>query len=74
MMPLIRQPGPRDTPAGPIRIDEAYDKKEFLRRVGFKQGAFHSCVRAGLKTCQAGGRVFVLGSDWIEFLSRSRPD
>jgi hypothetical protein len=65
---VTRTPGPRPVPSAPIRADEAYSKAEFLRRVGWKSAALTAAKEKGLRVILAGGRSYVLGSDWISFL------
>lgn len=62
--------GPRSEPSGPIRAGESYPVKLFLRLAGWKKGALATAKRQGLPVRRAGGRSYVLGSDWIAFLSR----
>jgi hypothetical protein len=59
---------PERTP-GVILSDACYAKEEFLARTGFKQAAWRSARRNGLRVVETGGRAFVLGSDWIAYLS-----
>ena len=68
--PPIRKPGPRREPSAPIRADEAYDQAEFCRRVGWGRAALTQARRAGLKAVLCGGRLYVRGSWFLEFLDR----
>jgi len=65
-----RKEGERPQPAGAIRADEALDKNEFLKRTGLGSGAYTTAKRNGLKVCEVGNRVYILGKHWIEFLER----
>jgi hypothetical protein len=64
----VRKPGPRRKPAGVIRESEAYTKEQFLERVGWQGAAFAAAKANGLKTAKAGGRVFILGRWFHEYL------
>jgi hypothetical protein len=68
--PPIRRQGSRPKPSGPISINEVYTLDQFLERVGWRRAAFTTAVRDGLKIARAGGRVFVLGAWFREFLER----
>ncbi len=69
-VPPVRRAGPRATPTGPIRSDEIYSKGEFCRRAGWAAGAFTEAKRRGLKTVIVGGRLFIRGCWFAEFLER----
>jgi hypothetical protein len=66
--PPVRQPGPRAAPTAPIVVGEIYTADEFLRRVGWKNAAFTAARKAGLKCVVAGGRRWVRGSWFAEYL------
>jgi|GEM_PF-6417487 len=68
--PPVRKPGPRREPAAPICADEAYDVQEFCRRVGWGRAAYAAAKRNGLRTAIAGGRAFVRGDWFLEYLER----
>lgn len=48
------------------RIDEA------KARMGWRDAAFRAAVRAGLTTHRSGKRIYVLGSDLIAFVTRTK--
>jgi hypothetical protein len=55
-------------------IDPAvlYRLDELKRRVGWRDAAFRAAVRAGLTIHRSGKRVFIVGSDLIAFITRSK--
>lgn len=53
-------------PAALYRLDE------LKRRVGWRDAAFRAAVRAGLTIHRSGKRVFIVGSDLIAFITRSK--
>lgn len=53
-----------------IRLDEAYTKDEFLKRVKWGDDAFCTARINGLRVAESGRAIFVTGSDWLEFLAR----
>lgn len=55
---------------GVVRGDEVYGLTEFCQRMRWGRHALRSARKAGLRTVRRGGRVFVLGSDVLAFLSR----
>lgn len=65
----VRTPGARPSPSAPILDSEAYSLDEFLRRVGWKRGALMQARREGLRVAMAGGRVYVRGQAWLDFLA-----
>lgn len=54
----------------PIHRDAAYEKTDFLQRVGLRQAAWRTAKRQGLRTIQIHGRAFVRGEDWLDYLHR----
>jgi hypothetical protein len=66
--PPIRKKGKRIAPAGPICADESYGLDDFLSRVGWRRSALRKAKRNGLRVAKAGGRTFVLGAWFHEFL------
>lgn len=54
----------------PIRADEVYTLAEFMRRVGFKEGAMKEARGRGLRVTYTSTRAFVRGRDWLEYLDR----
>ena len=59
------------TPEGATRPGEIYTRQEFLQRIGWKDAAFRTARRAGLRVSYAGGKCFVRADDWAEYLERS---
>lgn len=53
-----------------ITADETYTLEEFQRRARLGRHAFRRARDAGLKIVRTGGRVFVRGSAWIEYLAK----
>lgn len=65
-----------DTPKprlGIIRAGESYPLSIFSRLAGLGPAALRSARRQGLRVCQGGGRRWVLGRDWIDYLDRTNP-
>ena len=54
---------------GTIYADAVYRADELKARLGWKDAAFRSACRRGLKTHKVGRRVFVTGADAIAFLT-----
>jgi hypothetical protein len=52
----------------PVKAGEAYTLPAFAARTGLGRWALTACRRDGLRVIRAGGRAFVLGSDWISYL------
>jgi hypothetical protein len=69
-VPPPRKPGPRRAPSGVISTTEVYPQDLFLDRVGWSRGALSVARKAGLRVITVGGRNYVRGRDWDEFLSR----
>ena len=57
-----------DIPAGVIDADQVYSLGEFRRRTGMGVWALRSARKRGLKVRYTGGRGFVCGQDFLEFL------
>ena len=55
---------------GVIEPQALYSKEEFLRRVGLKAAGFRAATRDGLKVLHRHSRTYVLGSDWIAYVTR----
>jgi hypothetical protein len=63
----------RHSPApGEIHPDVIYRVDEFKSRMGWRNAAFRSACRQGLKTHRVGKRVYVTGADAIAFVTRPR--
>jgi hypothetical protein len=69
--PPERKPGKRAAPTGPIRADESYDQEEFCRRVGWGRAALTTARRDGLRAVLCGGRLYIRGSWFLDFLERA---
>ena len=57
---------------GAIIPDAIYRLDELRARMGWRDAAFRAAVRAGLKVHRSGKRVYVLGTDLIEFVTRDK--
>ena len=55
-----------------IEKDRSYQKPEFMKILGIKEGGWKSLVDAGLKTKKAAGKVYVIGQWWFDFLDGSK--
>jgi hypothetical protein len=55
---------------GAIIPDTLYRLDEVKARMGWRDAAFRAAVRAGLKTHRSGKRLYVLGSDLIDFVTK----
>ncbi len=55
----------------PSTIEPAvlYHKAEFLARLRWKEHAFRTARKNGLRVLRAGGRTYCLGQDFIDYLS-----
>ena len=56
---------------GVIAAGESYTLDEFLQRVGWGERAWRSARRNGLLVRSAGGRRYITGSDFHEYLRKS---
>ena len=66
-----RSPGrPIDGVAGSVGPETLYRLDEVKARMGWRDAAFRAAVRAGLKTHRSGKRLYVLGSDLIDFVTK----
>lgn len=54
---------------GMIERGTAYTLDEFSRRTGLRRTALRMARHAGLAVRRAHGRVYVLGSDWLDYLA-----
>ncbi len=52
-------------------VDErcSYSRARFMAITGMTRASLTSAVRAGLRVCRVGKRVFILGRHWSEFLA-----
>ena len=46
----------------------------FMKHVGLSRHALRTARRRGLRVLRTGGRAFVLGSDFIDYLIRCQDD
>ena len=60
----------RPSALAPIKADEIYPIETFRSRTGLGVWAIRQMRRAGLRTHRVGGRCFILGTDFRNFLSR----
>lgn len=54
---------------GTIYADAVYRADELKARLGWKEAAFRSACRRGLKTHKVGKRVYITGFEAIAFLT-----
>lgn len=69
-VPPPRPPEPKTV--GAVVPDALYTLAELKLRVGWRDAAFRAAVRAGLKIYRSGKRIYVLGTDLIEFVTRDK--
>lgn len=55
---------------GVISASEAYELREFARRMRLGEFAMREARAKGLKVIAVGRRRYVLGRHWLEFLER----
>jgi hypothetical protein len=55
---------------GSVDPTTLYRLDEVKARMGWRDAAFRAAVRAGLKTHRSGKRLYVLGSDLIDFVTK----
>lgn len=65
---------PEAKTVGAIVPDAIYRIDELKARMGWRDAAFRAAVRAGLKIYRSGKRIYVLGSDLIAFITRSKEE
>jgi len=67
---------PRPTPIGfgVVEPQAIYTKEELLQRVGLRDDGYRAARRNGLRVVEKHRRVFILGSDWIEYVTREDDD
>jgi hypothetical protein len=61
---------PTAGPTGSVDPETLYRLDEVKARMGWRDAAFRAAVRAGLKTHRSGKRLYVLGSDLIDFVTK----
>lgn len=59
---------------GPILPGAAYPLPVFQSLVGWGRGAVREARRCGLRVITRHRRLFVLGSDFVEYLEKDLPD
>jgi hypothetical protein len=64
------QRGGTNSPPSFIDPNHLYTLDEVKARMGWRDAAFRAAVRAGLKTHRSGKRLYVLGSDLIDFVTK----
>lgn len=52
----------------PIRRDAAYTVAQFFHATGISRSGLRQHERRGLRTVRVGGRKYVRGEDWHEYL------
>jgi hypothetical protein len=73
---MERRSRARTTERQAVAVDGAIDPAALYRldevksRMGWRDAAFRAAVRAGLKTHRSGKRLYVLGSDLIDFVTK----
>jgi hypothetical protein len=65
-------PEPHAGVTGAVVPEAIYRLDELKARMGWRDAAFRAAVRAGLKIYRSGKRIYVLGTDLIEFVTRSK--
>jgi hypothetical protein len=60
---------PQYSAVGAIIPDALYRLDEAKARMGWRDASFREARRAGLKTYRAGKRLYLLGSDIIDFVT-----
>jgi len=53
----------------PIRPDELYPRLLFLQKLNITEATLRSARRKGLRTYRVHGRSYVLGRDWIDYVT-----
>lgn len=54
---------------GIVNADAVYRADELKARMGWREAAFRSACRRGLKTHRVGKRVYIAGADAIAFVT-----
>jgi len=55
---------------GAIVPEAIYRLDELKIRMGWRDAAFRAAVRTGLKTHRSGKRIYVLGGDLVDFVTK----
>ena len=56
-------------PSAAIHADAVYSREHFLRIVPIGDGGFRAARRNGLRVHYAHGSCFILGRDWLQYVS-----
>lgn len=62
---------PPPTDQESIRPDELYPQPLFLKKLNITEATLRSARRAGLRTYRIHGRSYVLGRDWIDYVTNN---
>ncbi len=54
---------------GVIEPQAVYTREEFIARMGLRDESYRQAVRNGLKVTRKHKRVFIVGRDWIDYLT-----
>ena len=66
---------PTDTSmTGVINPDELYNLSAFKRRLGITSATLRTARRAGLRVFYVHKQGFILGRDWIDYVTSSGPN
>ncbi len=57
-----------------VEAGHSYSREEFMRRTGLGPAAMRTARRNGLRVRYVGGRMHVLGSDWLQYLDEHGAD
>lgn len=60
----------RPAPTGEVHATAAYTAGDFRRRTGLNDFTWRAARKAGLRVVKFGRKVYVRGSDWLDFLAR----
>lgn len=66
----MRQKQEMDNTLQPISVSEVYPLSTFMQATGWGRHAMTQARRAGLRTMKVGGRCFVRGVDFMDFLGK----
>lgn len=62
---------PHDALSGVINPTELYTLRTFSERLGVKAATLRSARRAGLKVYYVHKQAYILGKDWIDYVTSS---
>ncbi len=69
-MENVHQSGGRHSPPSFIDPGHLYTLADVKARMGWRDAAFRAAVRTGLKTHRSGKRIYVLGGDLVDFVTK----